>query len=451
MQPLIEKFYFGSPVWLQNVLVSLYGMKLYRERYAKGASEHLKQLLESEFAPPDVVKRLVDERFRSLAREAIQYVPHYREWAKKQGIKPEDIRGIEDLNLFPVLSKQEIRDNPERFLSEKYSSKEIFKLNTSGTTGTPLTIYTNRVCRTEHYAFFSRLRKSYGLNRKSRRATFFGRIIQLPENQNPPFWRYDRPQRNLLMSSYHLLERNLGAYIRKLNEFAPEEIIGYPSSLYTLAKYIDKAQQTVHSPKVVITTSETLFEHQKEVISKALNAPVVNQYGCTEMAFFASDYPCGKMHIHPEHGWLETTNNSELLATGFVNRVMPLIRYKIGDSGGLNTAIKQCECGRSWPVISELTGRTDDLLIRPDGTPIGRLDPVFKEGQGIKEAQIIQENGFEFVVKIVPDEFWGEIAKEKLIKELRKRLGRNSDIRIVPVKHIPRGANGKFRPVIREV
>ncbi|WP_369601985.1 hypothetical protein AAIA72_03080 [Hahella sp. SMD15-11] len=450
MNKWAESLYYRSPVWLQNILVSLYGLKLVRERYAPGSDHVLQSLCDKEFAPADTVRAEVDAAFRTLAREAIRDVPYYRKWAKREGVREQDIQGLDDLKRFPVLDKKTVKANPLDFVSERFPLRSLFRLNTSGTTGTPLDIYTNAEYRTLHYAFFSRLRRHYGLTKHSRRATFFGRIIMPAAASKPPFWRYDRPQRNLLCSSYHLSEAHLPHYARKLEQFWPDEIIGYPSSLYVLARFLVNHPEYSVNPKVVFTTSETLFDHQRETIARAFRAPVVNQYGCTEMAFFASEYECGKLHVHPEHGWLECTDVGELLATGFVNRVMPLIRYKVGDSGEVVTTFEKCSCGHAWPVIEHLIGRTDDILYKADGTPVGRLDPVFKGGQGILEAQVIQTGQGRFTVNVVPDGEFSEAERNHLLNELQKRLGDDAVISIELLESIPRGNNGKFRAVIND-
>ncbi|MBK8185300.1 MAG: hypothetical protein IPK63_21300 [Candidatus Competibacteraceae bacterium] len=162
----------------------------------------------------------------------------------------------------------------------------------------------------------------------------------LPEQNKSPFWRYDFAQNNLLMSSYHLSEKNLPSYYNKLKIYAPEEIIGYPSSLYRIARYILDSGKQPLKPYVVITTAETLLAYQRVALENAFACPIIDQYGCTEMAFFASQCEYGTMHFHPEHSIVEILDQNAdlanegtgaLISTGLVNQSMPLIRYKVGD------------------------------------------------------------------------------------------------------------------------
>jgi phenylacetate-CoA ligase len=436
----------------------MYGLKLYRERYAKSAQQYQELLSESERYPADEIRKYQTRKMVELIGHAIHTVPYYREYARNHSIRQSDIQCLEDIKKFPILRKESIRSQPEKFLSDDFRQKrKLIKLGTSGTTGTPLTVFCDRDSRTFHYAFFSRLRSWFGLKPRSRRVTLFGRIIILPEQNRPPFWRYDFAQNNLLMSSYHLSESNLHHYHRKLRIYEPEEVIAYPSSVYHLARYIKDKRLEPLKPKVVITTAETLLQYQKETIKAAFDAPLVNQYGCTEMSFFASSCEHGTMHLHPEHGIVETVDENSnnitgepgrLIVTGFINRAMPLIRYDIGDLVTLaDKAGGTCECGRAFPIIKQVEGRIDDILYRRDGTPVGRLDPVFKGGSHIIAAKIVQKKTGDVQVLVQPSKDFNESTRTWLVYELSKRMGERIEIEVKMVDDIPKEKNAKFKAV----
>ncbi|MCL7945694.1 hypothetical protein [Marinobacter sp. ATCH36] len=455
MHNLFEKIYHCAPVQLQNILVSLYGYKLYRERYNKNSKKYLECLKNSQHFTQAEMDQFVDKQFVSLAKIAIETVPFYRRWAKESQIEASNITGVADLLRFPIVKKEFLRENPRDFVSD--SASGLIKLNTSGTTGSPLEVYCTKDGRSHHYAFFSRLRSWFGVAARGRRATFFGRIIMPTANNEPPFWRMDLAQNNLLMSSYHLSEANLLHYYKKLWNYRPEEIIAYPSSLYELGRFIVKHDLEPIRCKVVFTTAETLLAYQREVLERAFRAPIIDQYGCTEMAFFASQCEHGNMHSHPEHGLLETvTKDGEpirnkpgiLLATGFVNRAMPLIRYEVGDQITLSSDYTSCPCGRPFPVILGVEGRLDDVVYRKDGTPVGRLDPVFKGGNGIVSAKIKQDHFGNVEVLVVPTNVYGNRESEWLRQELEKRLGADVSITIHLVEELGKESNGKFKAVV---
>lgn len=454
LRDALFKVYYSAPSIIQNLFVTIYGYKLYRERFNRNSKKYLELLKKTETFSQAEMKRFVDEQFVALARIAIETVPFYKRWAEDNKIQISDITGISDIWRFPIIKKSIVRDNPRDFISDL--APHLIKLSTSGTTGSPLDIYCSKDERTYHYAFFSRMRSWFGLKERSKRATFFGRIIMLPEQQRPPFWRMDLIQNNLLMSSYHMSTPNLECYYRKLLKYKPDEIIGYPSSLYELARYIIRKDLKPIDCKVVITTAETLLKYQREALERAFKAPVIDQYGCTEMAFFVSQCEFGTMHSHPEHGYLETIGEEgepvkdvpgTLLATGLVNRSMPLIRYEVGDRITLSSDFPNCPCGRQFPVVCNVEGRIDDVIFRKDGTPVGRLDPVFKGGNGIESAKIEQDYLGDITVYVLATGSFGQHEHEWLRLELEKRLGTDIEISIKLVKTMEKQSNGKFKSV----
>ena len=99
-------------------------------------------------------------------------------------------------------------------------------------------------------------------------------------------------------------------------------------------------------------------------------------------------------------------------------------------------------------MLNAVEGRADDVLVTRDGRKIGRLSTVFKN-LPIVEAQTIQVSFDKVIVKVVLDESLDPAIERQLVSSLRERIG-EMQIQIEVVDSIPRGANGKFRAVIRE-
>ncbi|MFT5294382.1 MAG: phenylacetate-CoA ligase [Colwellia sp.] len=454
---LTEKVYFSLPIFLQNIAVSFMGIKLKKERYTTYSSEFLRYLKKKEYVDVESIKKIQSEMFNETVQAAVTQTKFYKAWLIDSKHGNEMDWSLDDIHKFPIIEKSTAKLRQADFLNQyEVENSRIINLHTSGTTGTPLKVSTNKKYRSAHYAFFTRLRQSVGLSRLPRRVTLFGRIIMLADENKPPFWRYDRAQKNLLFSSYHLNEKNLVNYVKKIQTFKPEEIFSYPSSLFVISEYMNKRDITLDGVKLIMTTAEKLQAGQRKSIEKAFNSKVTNQYGCTEMSFFAAECEYGILHSHPEHGHIEVLKEDgtisdegtgELIATGFINRVMPIIRYKVGDRVTLKGAEK-CKCGRSYPSIVEVEGRVDDVLMKKDGTPVGRLDPVFKGDFAILAASIIQHESSDVEVQLIPTESFSEKDKLTLIKELEKRFGVDISVSVNLVKVLPKMPNGKHKAVI---
>ncbi len=456
----LEGAYFKAPVWVQNLAVSALGYQLRQRRFGELGLDFENYLGKTYGLDTQELATLQEKVFSELIQYCFKNIPYYRQLAAKEPSLLADPPGLQEISRLPIIEKEMIRKNPELFLADSSAYPgSTFSLGTSGTSGTPLKLYCDTPARQKHYAFWTRLRKQNNLLSQSSRATFFGRVIMSPDANSPPFWRFDRAQNNTLFSSYHLAEENLGAYYQKLCQLAPDEIIGYPSSLFQIARFIVRENLDFPAPQVVFTTAETLLPQQREALEKAFRAPVVDQYGCTEMVLFVAQCDQGGYHVHPEHGYLEILDDDgapvpegvvgSAVCTGFLNRAMPLIRYRLGDR--LISGSGPCPCGSSFPLLNSIEGRLDDTLLAVDGRPLTRLDPVFKTLSGIAETQIIQEEKDLIVVKLVADESFNEAAEADLVNELRKRTGREMRLRIERVPDIPKGPNGKFRAVISKL
>lgn len=459
MNSFIERLYFSSPVFIQNIVVSAYGYVLYRQRYIGNHDYFLNELLKSQWYGEKEMQEVIERRFRAILHHAIRKVPFYKDLVKRSEIRIENIKGIADLEKLPIISKEEIREYPERFLAEDVGKKDLIVINTSGTSGKTLKIFVDKNSRRNGYAFFTRLQIWAGVHRKHKNVTFGGRTVVPPNASAPPFWRKNIILNNYLFSSYHLSPKNLKHYVEKLKEIQPHFIDSYPSSIYTIADFMKENSIDDIHPKAIITSSETLLDYQRRTIEQVFRCPIYDQYGSAEQVVFVSQCERGTYHIHPEFGIVEFLREdgskagpgepARLICTGFTNVAMPLIRYDIGDLGVFSE--KKCPCGRNFPVIENILGRTDDMVVTRDGRRVGRLDPVFKGLQSIKEAQIIQEDYDEIVVKIVPGKDYKEKDGDVVVNELKKRLGSQANVSIHIVDEIPRSSAGKFRAVISKV
>lgn len=125
MASLAENIYFRCPVFVQNSLVSLYGIKLYREHYSKNAKAYLQQLLESETYTQQEMAQLQERRLLEITRIAIETVAHYRQWARENGLTMDDFTSLADLQKFAIHSKDAVRANPERFVPGRMFPEKV--------------------------------------------------------------------------------------------------------------------------------------------------------------------------------------------------------------------------------------------------------------------------------------------------------------------------------------
>lgn len=450
-----DKIYNISPIFLQNILVSAYGAKLFYERYFNKDTAFFNNLIESQWFDDSKIRNNQLSKLHDLLFNACTTVKYYRSNNYCLDLNTNKKDSFDALNSFPILEKETVRTNWHDFISSKYNHIKLIKLNTSGTTGKSLKVYLDYSSRRASYCFTSRYHMWAGLS-GSNNATFGGRVIVPPGQRTDIFWRYNAAMNNYLFSSYHMSDKYLPLYVKKLNAINPQYIEAYPSAVYVLAKFIDENNLKCVSPKAVLTSGETLYDYQRELIERVFACQIFDQYGCTEQSLFISQCEKGTYHVHPEYGIVEILDDvgspvgpgvaGRVVCTSFMNKAMPLIRYDIGDTAEWGEGV--CECGRNFPIINKICGRQDDYIVTPDGQMVGRLDPVFKGIDSVKLAQIVQKKLNLVVLRLVPGKTFNLGDKTKIVKELKSRLGESVEVLVEIVEDIPKTKNGKIKSVI---
>jgi len=449
---IAERLYFRSPPLLQNFLISAYGHLLYQKRYKGLYYEIRKELEKTKNFSAIEIKSLQEERLHQMVDYCANQIPYYQKLFSKYGLRPNDITKLQDLEKLPILNKRTILQQSRNF-RPKNALKPFMIQHTSGSTGTPLALHVDERTYKLAMALLVDHEESHGAPFGSRRATFAGRMLKPADDMKPPFSRFNRPENQRLFSSYHINEQTFPHYKRELDRFQPEELIGYPSAIYDLAVHYLKSDSIPgFKPKVVITNSETLLLWQREKIESVFGCPVYDYYGTAEYVMFAGQDKTGIYQPNSIMGITEveldsgSNDTGRLLATSLTNKQMPLLRYNLGDTA---TLANPSGATIGTPGLKSINGRIDDYIETSDGRLIGRIDHIFKGIDGIREAQVVQNQPGCAAIKLVRDGS-SNFNESNLIFNCKQRLGNDFRVVVEHVSEIPRGRNGKFRSVIRE-
>jgi len=456
---VMNSLYNKLPVFAQNAACTISGLNRARTRYSPLFERSLDHLQDSVNEPLETLHAFQWMRLRELVERAREFSPHY------SGISPPidaatPLESIErTLAQIPVLEKDVYRDRPETFVAADVPRRQILRGKTSGTTGTALSLYYSRQTLAEEYATVWRLRAQHGVGTRDRHLTFGGQLIVPVSQANPPFWRNNAYQRQILFSIYHMTKRNQEAYVDAIHSHPALYADGYPSALYQAAQSMLELGRPLPPDrlKAIFTSSESLLAYQREAIEEAFGASVWDRYGTAEFTVSMTECAEHNLHVDMEYCVVEVEPREEtdeyvrgpLLVTGLANDVTPFLRYRIGDSG---TRLKHpCPCGRAGDAFLDVDGRSDDYVVTPDGRKIGRLDHIFKSQRSVIEAQIRQDDVNEIDVLYVPSASFDGHSEAALESEIRSRVGDQITIRLAEVDSIPRESNGKFRAVKSQV
>ncbi len=358
----------------------------------------------------------------------------------------------------PLLTKQDVRQHPERLLRpRRFGSLVRSTIKTSGTSGTPLTIVQSLGNMVREEGFVYRQLRWIGWRPMQRRAWIRGDIVCADKPRNGRYWCRDWVGNMLLMSSYHLSDATIGAYVEALEAFEPVVIHAYPSSIAALAAWLNARGRRYAGRKLrgVMTSSETMEPEVRAAVEQAFGVRVFDWYGQSERVTAIGTCEQGRYHLLSDYGGaalLETeqAGQFELVGTGLNNAAMPLVHYRTGDTIVPAGDGASCPCGRVFPLVDAIVGRQEKVIELPDGRLIGRLDRVFQgHDRRLVEGQVAYRGHGRFLLRVVALDAWNAADSQALIDKFLLRVP-GVEVAVEKVAAIPRGRNGKFAFVIIE-
>ncbi len=459
---LFNSIYNHSPLVVQNLMVSTYGYAWKKRRFGGIFEAELIQAKERESFSVEQWNSYQQQQLNKTLLHAFNNVPFYKKHFTDAGFKESEIAKIDlsTLQNLPVLSKEMLRANGETLLLAHQREKNGSFFASSGSTGTPTKILYSHAMHQRWSALFeARIRHWAGVDRFTSRGMIGGRRVLPDAANNPPFYRYNCFEKQLYFSAYHISKTNAANYVYGINKYGVQYMTGYAMSNFFLARFIVENNLQVNPLKAVVTSSEKLTPEMRQMFSKAYNCKTLDGWSGVESCALVSECEHGSLHISPDAGIIELLNDNlqpvgfnevgNVYCTGFLNYDQPLIRYAIGDSMVLSD--KNCSCKRAMPVIKEIAGRVEDVVIGNDGREMVRFHGVFNGLSTVAQAQVIQNTIGEILIKIVPVSSSVSDEEKQLMKDrIISQLG-DMKIEFEEVNHIALTANGKFKAVVSTV
>jgi phenylacetate-CoA ligase len=296
----------------------------------------------------------------------------------------------------------------------------------------------------------------------AREVYLWGAPVELSKTDRTKQLR-DRAFNQLLLNAFEKRPARMDEYLDEVARFQPECIYGYASSVALLASHA--ASRSRRMPlrrlRVVCTTGEPLYPHQRQLIAEVFNAPVANEFGSRDIGFTAHETPTGQMLLLSEHLVLESLDPEgnpvaagemgEAVLTALCSEAQPFIRYRTGDM--VRLGIEACGEGRGLHVVGEVVGRSTDFVVRADGAIMHALAVIYvlRAVDGVSEFKIIQHEVGRIEVLVVPDARWTTAGAAAIERGLQGRLGADVRIEIRVVDSIAPEPSGKHRYVVSRV
>ena len=419
-----------------------------------------------ETMPPEELRKLQDERLKAQVKHVYESVPHYRQLMDEKGVKPEDIRGVDDLWKLPFTSKADLREcYPDGMLAIPKSGCVRIH-STSGTTGKRVIAYYNQhdidlwedccaraivaaggsaedVCQVCYgYGLFT---GGFGLHGGSQKVG----CLTLP------------------MSS-----GNTARQIQFMQDLGATILCCTPS----YAAYIGETVKEMGIKpedlklKAGIFGAEAWSDEMRADIEKSLGLKAYNIYGLTELSGPGVSFECEQqdgMHINEDHFIAEIIDpetgavlpdgtQGELVFTAITRQAFPVIRYRTRDICVLHRG--KCSCGRTFVKMGRPMGRTDDMLIiRGVNVFPSQIESVLLANGYSPNYQIVVDrvrntDTFDVYVEMNPEQFSDAVRKitqneRALVEAMRSMLGISPKVHLVAPKSIARSEGKAVRVV----
>jgi phenylacetate-CoA ligase len=414
------------------------------------------QLKISENWSKEKLKKYQEKELEKLLKHAVKNIPFYSE------IKLTSSDPFKNLEKFPIIEKDFIKENIKKFIAKNISEKNVYHTSTGGTSGRQLEFFLDNNNYGKEWAFIITAWERVGFKLGDKIVSLRG--VEFKKADKGIFWQ-DNPIYNMIeFSPFHLTEKNLQKYVEKIIKIKPKYIHGYPSAITILANYV--AEKNIKFPQIdaVLAISENVYPHQRKIIERIFKTRLFSFYGLSERVIMAPECEYDtRYHSFPEYGITEILDNKdnhvsegergELVGTGFLNYYMPFIRYRTGDYATISKQ-QSCKCGRNHLLLANLVGRTsEELIVGVDGAlmSFAALNLHSDILKNVYQYQFVQLQEGELTINIVPMKNFSNKDEEKIKDAFYKKVGKGLIININLVDKIPLTKRGKFKLLIQNL
>lgn len=417
---------------------------------------HLMELRRNQWLKSSEIQEIQRKRLRAIIEYAYHNIEFYHEKLKAVGVKPDDIRTLNDLPKLPTTTKSEVREGFRRgsILRKGLNLSRCKLARTSGSSGDPMTIVYDE--KAEDFQKAVAIRSFMEAGGRYRDKWVMITSPQRAAAKKRWFQRF-----GLFSPIYLSLFDSADTHVSMLRKIKPDIIQGYSSSLELIARAIHEKGISDIKPRVVIGTAEVLSDEVRRFINTAFNLKMFDQFGGVEIG--RSAWECEEhsgYHMDVDALAMEFVKNNEhvahgergrLLYTSLYNYAMPLIRYDVGDVCVPTDEL--CPCGRGLPLMKHIEGRVDDFVVTPSGRIFSPIiwTIMMRDISGIAQFKILQKTKRDIIVQMVKDSGFSSATQAQIRDRIANVLGEEIEVGIELVEEIPKDKAGKIRSVVSEV
>ncbi len=393
---------------------------------------------------------------RRLLQFAYDRTEHYRQAFDDIGFEPHDLKSTEDIERLPIIDRHMLEQDMDRMCAVSPKAPGVDYVSTGGSGGVPMHFYIGADRSSIEYAYLVSSWRRAGYDLGTPIAVFRGRVV--PEDSTGLRHEYDPILRYHYYSNFHMTDENMSRYVEHVRALGPCVLHVYPSSAATLARFLArKGESAPENIVAIIAESEIVYSDQRKMVETTFGNRYFSCYGHSEKLVAAAECEhSADYHVWPTYGFLELIDEDgiristpgergEIVGTGFINRVVPFVRYRTGDFA---TYVGEgCgACGRSHTLLRDIRGhRTQEFLVAADGSLISwvALNMHDRTFEGVQRFQFHQTHPGIATLRLVASDGFTLEDEQNVVRSLRPKLEGRIELRVERCKTLHDSPLGK--------
>lgn len=386
-----------------------------------------------------------NEQLRRIIDQAYNHTVYWKRIFNDRGLKPEDIRTVEDIKKLPILTKKDIFEHYEEIVPDNVAQFPHRKERTGGTTGDPMQYLVDEdiwgyvsadkivAWRTTGYRFGDSFMALGSASLFKKNAPLARRVLD---------WIRNERAYNSMNMDGELCRK----YIEILEKQKIHYIYGYASSIYLLAQYALDHNMDMSHMRGAFTTSENLTDIYRETIERAFGCRVMDCYGARDAGITAYEVTPRNYYLgysaHLEIVDEIAPNTGTLLSTNLLSMAFPVLRYDYGDVAELDN---NCSV-YNGQVLHKIYGRVSDVLRLENGHVLTSPGfTILMRNFDVKAYDIQKLSGSSVRMQVQIADGWTKTQESKLTAEMQRFCGEGCSFCLEYVDGFSEQKNGKRR------
>lgn len=416
------------------------------------------ELLRDERLPGYRLAELQAARAADIARFAATNTAYYARTFAEAGVDPARLEHPDEWRRIPIVERAMVKEHRPEFVSTESNRRTAREAKTGGSSGEPLQLQQD--ARVPALAHAWRMYRWWGVEPWDNLARVgrWGFGVADTLKTAVTWW----PSKQIYLDAQLFDRTTMREFHRAIVRTRPALIEGYVGAMLEFADFLETEGLAIPTPRAIATTAAPLTENARHRLEAVYETPVYDEYRGSEINWMAAE--CRErsgLHVFADTRRIEIVGPDgqpvpdgtvgDIVVTDLLNRVFPMIRYRVGDRGRFIE--RECPCGVMLPMIAQPEGRTTDIVRLPSGRLInhGLMAMFADHPESVRVFQIVQSADYALLIRVVRgDDPRGEAHIAAAVAKVRKRIEDEVPITVEYVDSLPQ-TGGKTKYLISEI